>query len=158
MPFKGFSSVIMCTSYRQSQPAQTEKEKEGISVFPLSPLCLPLLCSPGCSQRGLHCHQLRSWEEEEEEGVSPSATEPGRHMALLWSHFKWKTQRKRTPSRQTLSSAVWGALRDAWEDLVKWNQNKLSDLLFIHVWKHCFPAPGRTICVCVCAVASYFWL
>lgn len=149
----------MCASYRQlTAPAQAEEGKEGISIFiyflSLSLLSLLQVFLLICSQWGFCSYQTRNWEEEEEEeGVSPSATEAGRHMALLWSHFKWKTQGKRTPSRQTLSSAVWAVLRDAWEDSVKWNQNKLCDLVFIHVWKHCFAHWGKQyvhVCVSVC--------
>lgn len=158
---KDFSSVIISASYRQlTAPAQTEGDFR-ISPYPrLSPLRSLQLFLAICSHRGLRSHHLSrraEKEEEEKEGVSPSATEAGRHMALLWSHFKWKTQGKRTPSRQTLSSAVWAVLKDAWEDSVKWNQNKLGDLVFIHVWKHCFVHWGKQY-LCVCAAASYFWL
>lgn len=49
------------------------------------------------------------------------------------------------PSRRALSSAAWGALRDAWADLAKENKNKPSDLL-------CMKALGRNMMMiwCVC--------
>lgn len=62
--------------------AQAKYEKEGISTFPI-PLSLCLFP-----------FSLAFTMSEDDEDVSQSAAEHGRHMALLQSYLKWKHREK----------------------------------------------------------------
>lgn len=152
---KRFKSVIMCTSQRHLQP-QLRVENEsgrrgGFRIFSRrSPSFFTTL-----SQRGFLRRQLRRrrvfLHQQLSQGHTKAHCDPTLNVRQWW--------RGGTPWRQTLSSAVCGALRDPSEDLVKWNQNRHWSLLFNRVQKRCGAALGRTMCaalrVLVCGSCNY---